>query len=109
MPWSTSDRGARLPTDWHARRARAYREAGGRCQWITEGVRCTWVGPLHKTATQAAGHCDHIDRAAGDSPANLRWLCPTHHLEKSSGEGHAAMRLQRAKAFHPRERHPGLT
>lgn len=108
MPWSTSDRRSRLGPDWHARRARCYRNAGGRCQHVDDnGQRCTTRPPLHKTTTQAGGHADHIDRELGeDGP--LAWLCPAHHYAKSSAEGHDAMRQQRAKTLHPRERHPGL-
>lgn len=52
--------------------------------------------------------CDHIIPGSDHSPGNLEWLCRRHHAEKSAAEGHAAMRAQRAKVKHPRERHPGL-
>jgi 5-methylcytosine-specific restriction protein A len=108
MPWTTSDRASRLPKDWHARRAACYRRAGGRCQWLTNGQRCTTVTPLHRQGHHQAGHADHIDRTLGDDPTNLQWLCPPHHLAKSSAEGNQARRTQRTDEHHPRERHPGL-
>lgn len=108
MPWSTSDRRARLPKDWHAQRARTYRAAAGRCQHTNpDGQRCTWTGPLNGRPSQPGGHCDHINRDQGNT-SELAWLCPTHHLAKSSAEGHDAMRTQRDKLRHPAEQHPGL-
>jgi 5-methylcytosine-specific restriction protein A len=107
MPWSTSDRRTRLPKDWHAQRAATYRQAGGRCQHTNpDGTRCLWTGPLNGRPGQPGGHADHIRPSDDTSP--LQWLCPTHHGAKSSAEGHAAMRAQRAKLHHPTERHPGL-
>lgn len=106
MPWSTSDRAIRLPKDWHARRARTYRIAGGRCQHTDNGQRCTTHAPLHKRGNQPAGHADHITAGAGDQTDNLQWLCPPHHLAKSSNEGHQAMATQRTKAKHPIQQHP---
>jgi hypothetical protein len=105
MPWSTSDRAIRLPPDWHARRARTYRAAQGRCQALQDGQRCNTFAPLHKRGDQPAGHADHINPALGeDGP--LQWLCPPHHSRKSSHEGHQAMAAQRCKARHPTEQHP---
>lgn len=107
MPWSTSRRHDRLPADWHKQRARAYRAAGGRCQHHDQhGQRCTWTGPLNGKPGRPGGHADHINRTDPDSP--LQWLCPTHHLTKSSREGHQAMRQVRAAAKHPSETHPAL-
>lgn len=106
MPWTTSDRAKRLPPDWHARRARTYRAACGRCQIIDNGRRCNTYVPLHKRGDQPAGHADHITPGAGDQQDNLQWVCPPHHGRKSSGEGHQAMAAQHAKTKHPTERHP---
>lgn len=100
MPWSTSNRRATLPKDWHQQRARTWRAAGGRCQQVTNGARCPWTGRLNGDGGQA----DHVH---GPDHPELQWLCPTHHAVKSSGEGHDAMRAQRAKLHHPVERHPG--
>lgn len=108
MPWANdSARRATLPRDWHARRARTKRLAGGRCQHVDDqDQRCTWRSPVARSG-QPDGHADHIVPGTDDSQQNLRWLCPPHHAAKSSGEGHDAMRALRAKAYHPRERHPG--
>lgn len=101
MPWSTSTRATRLPRDWHAQRARCYRDANGRC------TNCGTPAPLHRTPTQPAGHADHVDRLLGDT-SPLAWLCQPCHLTKSSVEGQQAMRDRRVTALHPREQHPGL-
>jgi 5-methylcytosine-specific restriction protein A len=94
MTWASSDRRARLPKDWHRRRAVAKRNAGGRCQWITAGHRCTSAGT----------DCDHIDRRGGDEPANLQWLCRPHHNAKTQVEASAA----RLPTRRPAPKHPGL-
>lgn len=109
MPWDNdSPRHARLPKDWHARRARTERIAGKRCQRVEGGQRCTWTSPP-KGSGQPGGHADHIDRTKGDEQSNLEWLCPTHHKIKTSAEGHAAAAAARSDALHPVERHPGLS
>lgn len=108
MPWSTSDRREQLPSDWHARRARTYRVAGGRCEWVTDGHRCAYTGPLNKTAGRPGMHVDHKDRTKGHEQANLQLLCPPHHLAKSSTEGQYAMRQLRGSAYHRIEKHPGF-
>jgi 5-methylcytosine-specific restriction protein A len=98
MPWSTSTRV--MPKDWHKQRARCWRAAGGRCQHVTDGERCTWTGRLNGDGGQA----DHVH---GPDDEELQWLCPAHHSAKSAAEGHQAMRVQRAKLRHPIEQHPG--
>lgn len=100
MPWSTSTRAARLPRDWHARRAHTWRAAGGQCQWLTDGQRCTWRGRLNGDGGQA----DHINRLGGDDQANLQWLCRHHHNTKTRAEAQAA----KPSRHRPAERHPGL-
>lgn len=101
MPWSTSDRRASLPRDWHKQRARAWRTAGGRCQAVTDGQRCRWVGRLNGDGGQA----DHIN---GPDDPTLQWLCPDHHKAKTQREALAGAAATRALSQHPRERHPGL-
>lgn len=100
--WASSDRSSRLPKDWHKRRARAKREAGGQCQWL-EVARCREPGT----------ECDHIIRPEvfvklypGEDPdqaANLQWLCSRHHKMKTVAERRTRP-SQRADV----ERHPGL-
>ena len=100
--WEHSTRRSRLPADWHKQRAATYRQAGGRCQWITNGQRCTTIAPLHKQGDTPGGHADHVQ--AMNDAASLQWLCRPHHLQKSSAEGNAA----RPRETRPAETHPGL-
>jgi len=94
MGWETSTRRARLPKDWHRRRAIAKRNAGGQCQWVEQGQRCPATGT----------DCDHIQRGAGDDQANLQWLCRPHHNVKTKAEAQAAKLDPRR----PVGKHPGL-
>jgi len=98
MAWATSTRAARLPADWPARRAAVRRRAQGRCEHIN-GTRCTDRG----------NECDHIIPGDNHALTNLQWLCGPHHRAKTQVEAAGAMRTLRARARHPRERHPGLT
>lgn len=102
--WAHSTRRARLPPDWHKIRARTYRNAGGRCEWVTDGRRCTTIAPLHRQGDTPGGHADHIT-AMTDDHEQTQWLCAPHHLAKSSAEGNAAKPRERR----PPEQHPGLT
>jgi len=95
--WANSTRRARLPPDWHKRRARAKRNAAGQCQAITDGQRCTEPGT----------DCDHIDRHGGDDQTNLQWLCRHHHNAKTARESAAARALS-PKSQRPPQKHPGL-
>lgn len=96
-PWSTSNRRASLPPDWHKQRARTWRAANGQCQWHTDGQRCTWTGRLNGDR----GQCDHVN---GPNSPELQWLCPDHHKTKTQTEA-AAAHLHRRR---PTPRHPGL-
>lgn len=103
MPnWEGSTRKARLPKDWHLRRAAVKRRAGGRCEKVTNGARCTNRGR----------DCDHIKAGDDHAISNLQWLCPAHHSVKSSREGGQAAGVQRrvraASRFRKPEPHPGL-
>lgn len=92
MGWQSSDRRARLPKDWHRRRAIAKRNAGGQCQWVEAGRRCVAAGT----------DCDHINRLGGDDPSNLQWLCRPHHNAKTARESTAAkLNPRRAPVKHP--------
>ena len=106
--WQGSNRGERLPPDWHKRRARCYRAARGRCANPDRRPDCAGYAPLNRQADgTAGGHADHIDRTLGeDGP--LQWLCPGCHNAKSSAEGHHAAAANRAKTQHPRLTHPAL-
>lgn len=93
MGWSTGRR-ARLPKDWHKRRAIAKREAGGQCQWIEDSTRCVSVGT----------DCDHIDRHGSDELSNLQLLCSYHHNIKTQREALESRLPSKRQAA----RHPGL-
>jgi 5-methylcytosine-specific restriction endonuclease McrA len=96
MPWDTSTRASRLPSDWSQRRADTRDRAGGICQWVESGVRCTAPGR----------ECDHIHPGDDHSPANLQWLCSPHHRLKTKRESAAAR--WKYREHRPAERHPGL-
>lgn len=83
-----------LPRDWKARRRVVRDRAGGQCEAIDNGVRCTAVGT----------DCDHINDNLDHSPSNLRWLCRTHHNMHTQKQAKAASKAIRAKAKHPMSR-----
>lgn len=92
--WAGSTRKSRLPRGWAGLRARILARDGHRCTRLEDGQRCT----------QHATDVDHIDRGAGDYPANLASLCSWHHAQKTAAEGNAA----RTRTRRPAEPHPGL-
>lgn len=101
MAWEGSTRRARLPRDWHARRARIMRIHGRVC---------------HICGGPDADTVDHVRRGDDHSDDNLRPVhdrVPPHcHRRKSSSEGGAAAgaaaRARAASRFRPKEAHPGL-
>ena len=101
MAWTavgTSDRAARLPSDWSTRRVRVLRRDSYRCQARDSlGVPC---GEL-------ANEVDHVEPGDGHSLDNLQALCRWHHARKSSAEGAAARRPQAARR-RKAEQHPGV-
>ena len=78
--FATSTRRAELPSNWQSLRKITRRRAQGRCEWTTNGVRCTARGT----------DCDHIDDPDNHSPSNLQWLCHDHHEIKTKAEAKAA-------------------
>lgn len=97
MPWSTSNRKARLPRDWEARR-----------QFILarDGNRCTAVDSLGNRCPERATDVDHIKAGDDASYSNLRALCRWHHARKSSAEGLAARRAKGGYRRQAREPEP---
>jgi 5-methylcytosine-specific restriction enzyme A len=91
MAWSSSDRRKRLPKDWPATRKRVLIRDRYQC------VKCG--GP--------ANQVDHIVPSGSDDDDNLQSLCEEHHNQKSSAEGHAALRKLRAMVKGTPERPPG--
>lgn len=93
--WANSNRAARLPADWPARRQRILQRDGHRCTWNEQGQRCTATTSLE---------VDHIHPGDDHTDTNLRTLCGPHHRRKSSAEGNAA----RPKRRRQPPAHPGL-
>ena len=103
MAWSkapTSDRKARLPKDWQARRAQVLRRAGYRCEAKhSDGSRCE----------ERATDVDHIVAGDDHSLTNLQALCSWHHDRKTAREAAEARRRRpRPSRRRPPEAHPGL-
>lgn len=90
MSWE-SDRGRRLPRDWHRIR---------RLVLQNDGYRCRVCGGR-------ASEVDHIRRGDDHSLSNLRSLCKTCHGKKSSSEGNSRQKELKALRKRPVERHPG--
>lgn len=98
MPWDTSDRRSRLPSDWQSLRIRVLRRDAYKCQAKDSlGVMCA----------APANQCDHIEAGDNHDMDNLQALCQWHHARKSSGEGAAARRPRRRRAAEP-EPHPAF-
>lgn len=95
MPWDSSTRRARLPSDWATRRLRVLRRDGYACQHRDDPHAPKCLAP--------ASEVDHIERGDDHAEANLRAICTRHHKAKTQAEAIAA-RLRRR----PPERHPGL-
>lgn len=92
MPWATSTRRHRLPSNWQTLRRQVKARAKGQCEWTEQGDRCTNPGT----------DCDHITPGDDHSLNNLQWLCRFHHKIKTSRE------TRRATNRKPTEPHPGL-
>ncbi|RCS78867.1 HNH endonuclease [Brachybacterium alimentarium] len=98
MAWSTSDRRSRLPSEWHALRARVRRRAGGRCEWVAQdGSRCPSPGT----------DCDHIQPGDDHRMGNLQWLCAPHHKAKTARDNTRALAVRTQLRARPTESHPG--
>jgi 5-methylcytosine-specific restriction endonuclease McrA len=86
--WANSNRRARLPRDWNARRAQVFRRDNFRCVIpLPDGTRCPG----------AAEECDHIFPGDNHSLSNLQSLCSWHHKQKSSREGADALAAKKAR------------
>lgn len=102
--WRGSTRKQRLPPNWSTLRRQAKERAGGICEMIEYGYRCTEVGT----------DCDHIEPSGSDDLSNLQWLCRAHHLKKTGRDSHYLRRKAIAKAkwrndrrFGHEEKHSG--
>lgn len=98
MPWSTSDRKSRLPSDWRTRRKVVLDRCGGRCEYMrSSGKRCS----------NKATDVDHIVAGDDHSLENLQGLCSWHHRQKTQREAQAARSEIRATLKRPAEEPPG--
>ncbi|WP_142000329.1 HNH endonuclease signature motif containing protein [Amycolatopsis cihanbeyliensis] len=95
MPWNTSNRKERLPTNWAEVRLTILRRDHYRCQIGDE--RC--LG--------RATDVDHIRPGDDHRPVNLRAVCARCHARKSAREGNARRAQLRARYVRPAGRHPG--
>jgi hypothetical protein len=93
MTWNTSNRRQQLPANWPALRRETLQDACGICEWTG--------------CSNPANQVDHVRRGNDHSRKNRQALCETHHLRKSSHEGHARRRELKALRSRPKERHPG--
>lgn len=100
MAWAgTSDRKARLPSNWSSLRRAVMDRCGGRCEVLKkDGSRC------RDNATDV----DHVVAGDNNSMANLRGICAWHHARKSSQEGVTARRERREILYRKPETHPGI-
>jgi 5-methylcytosine-specific restriction endonuclease McrA len=98
MAWENSDRKARLPADWQARRKRVLARDRYRCQAeLSTGALC--LAP--------ANQCDHIEHGDNHDESNLQALCAWHHKHKSAREGVEARKPRPSQRREP-EQHPSL-
>ena len=87
MPWSADpekrarDAKAYQDPEYKRNRPLAWKRAGGRCELITEGRRCSSRDrcQVDHIVNLAAGGTHHLD--------NLRVLCGRHHRIKTAQEG----------------------
>ena len=97
MAWEGSDRAARLPHDWQARRRRVLIRDGYRCQTrLSTGALCL----------EPAGEVDHVVPGDDHREENLAAICRYHHGRKTAAEGNAA-RKRLPSRYRPPEKHPG--
>lgn len=99
MAWATSNRKARLPSNWPALRAAVLERCGGRCEVLKkDGSRCR----------DKATEVDHVLAGDDHTLANLRGICQWHHARKSAREGVDARRALNAMLYRKPETHPGI-
>lgn len=92
MPWSTSDRRSRLPSDWAWRVGKVKDRAKGRCEDKHHAPGCDG----------RAAEVDHIVQGDDHSLTNLQALSVACHARKTRLDNG-----YRAKVKSPPEQHPG--
>lgn len=98
MTWETSDRRARLPSNWNQLVAQVKKRDGGQCTWrLPSGTRCPRPGT----------DVDHRVNDDNHDLRNLRLLCPHHHHQKTAREAWVGKRAKRQGRQKRIEGHPG--
>jgi 5-methylcytosine-specific restriction enzyme A len=92
--WASSDRKARLPSNWRTIRAKV----------LARDPVCRICG------VRPSSHCDHIEAKTDDHAEDrLQGVCEPCHLQKSSREGNQARQATASPGRRrPEEPHPGL-
>jgi 5-methylcytosine-specific restriction endonuclease McrA len=97
MPWSTSRRSERLPSNWESEiQPKVLARDKNKCQ-------LAWPGCLVE-----ATEVDHKIPGDDHSYKNLQAVCERCHARKSAREGNQAKAKLKALRSRPSERHPGL-
>lgn len=97
MPWSTSDRASRLPSNWESEiHPRILHRDHYQCQLKLPGCQ------------GEATEVDHKIRGDNHRDSNLQAACERCHAKKSAHEGNEAKRKLKELRKRPAERHPGL-
>lgn len=94
MPWSSSDRRSRLPSNWFSSARPHILRRDPMCKLQYQG--CLGVST----------EVDHVKRGDDHSPQNLQGVCKRCHATKSAREGNAAQLTRRQRRLRPPERHP---
>ena len=95
MAWSSSDRAARLPSNWAKLRQSILKRDGYLCQ--IAGPGCTML----------ATEVDHITHGDDHDPSNLQALCHRCHAAKTASEAKGAQSAIRSRSKREPEAHPG--
>lgn len=97
MPWSTSDRRARLPRNWQQIRSAVRARAHGACEAEKHDPRCDGIGT----------DCDHITPGDDHRIESLMWLSgPCHRAKTARETAERNRQIATLKRRHT-EQHPG--
>ena len=97
MPWSTSDRRARLPDNWGQLCRQVKARARGMCEAEQHDPRCDGLGTDN----------DHIIPGDDHRLENMQWLSGPCHRAKTARESAARNQQSAALKRRPSEPHPG--
>lgn len=115
MPWTTSNRRQRLPTNWNKLRKQVLAKANYKCAGLdpdttpppttreAQGSAHRWH---HPACTMRATDVDHINAGDNHELSNLQALSHACHTAKTTHENAAAKARIRATAARERPPHP---